>query len=232
MDTQQQFENQDEFNKLVARNLELKKELERERALHAMLYKEWKELSEKMSAQEHEVYENSRPKNLFYKYAFFVLLIALLPSAYFLYSRGVNGKILTSPPVAADSSSGADTNTASTASVQRDTTSINKEEQSNSPNVAQQKNSEQPKVINVEKRPPVHDSTVPVRQISHKRVVETPLTNEARDSISSDGFSAYFDHRRNPYRRNSERYKVWAEGWNEGKAEGEKVVEKNPAVKR
>jgi len=232
VDTQQHFDNQDEFNKLVARNMELKKELEREQSLHTMLYKEWKELSEKMSSQEHEVYENSRPKNLFYKYAFFALLIALIPAVYFLYPQTGSRTISSSPPVATDSLFRADTTTASTASPRQDSISTNNEKQTSSRDVAHEPAQEKPVIKTVEKTPPAHDSTSPARLIVHKPVIETPLTNEARDSISSDGFNAYFNHRRNPYRKYSTRYKVWAEGWKEGKAEGEKVVEKNPTVKQ
>ncbi|KAA9035531.1 hypothetical protein FW778_21475 [Ginsengibacter hankyongi] len=232
MDIQQHFDNQDEFNKLVARNLELKKELEREQVLHTMLYKEWKELSEKMSSQEHEAYENSRPKNLFYKYAFFLLLIALIPAVYFLYPQTGSGKLSASPPVAADSLSGMNTTTAITEPPQQDSISTNKEKQISSRDVSHEPAQEKPIIKTVEKTPPAHDSSSTAPLVVHKPVIETPLTNEARDSISSDGFSAYFNHRRNPYRRNSERYKVWAEGWKEGKAEGEKVVEKNPTVKQ
>ena len=79
-----------------------------------------------------------------------------------------------------------------------------------------------------EKKAITHDSTKPGQLIIRKNVVERPLTDDARDSISSLGFSAYFDHRRNPFRKSSEKYKVWAKGWNEGKAEAQKLDEKDP----
>lgn len=219
MDTQQHFENQEEIDKLRMRNVELKKELEREQVLHKMLYKEWKELSEQMSAKEQEVYENSKPKNLFYKYAFYVLVMALIPAFYFLYQRTGNGKILSSSPVVSDPIRTSDS------------TPTMKDMQTSKQNVTQQPAPEQPAIQSEEKKPIGHDSTKPARLIVHKPVIETPLTDDVRDSISSLGFSAYFDHHRNPFRKSSERYKVWAEGWNDGKAEAKKVLEKNPSLK-
>lgn len=237
MDTQQHFENQEEIDKLRMRNVELKKELEREQVLHKMLYKEWKELSEQMSAKEQEVYENSKPKNLFYKYAFYVLVMALIPAFYFLYQRTGNGKILSSSPVVSDPIRTSDsTPTIVTASVKdslpkRDSVPTMKDMQTSKQNVTQQPAPEQPAIQSEEKKPIGHDSTKPARLIVHKPVIETPLTDDVRDSISSLGFSAYFDHHRNPFRKSSERYKVWAEGWNDGKAEAKKVLEKNPSLK-
>jgi hypothetical protein len=219
VDTQQHFENQEEIDKLRMRNVELKKELEREQVLHKMLYKEWKELSEQMSAKEQEVYENSKPKNLFYKYAFYVLVMALIPAFYFLYQRTGNGKILSSSPVVSDPIRTSDS------------TPTMKDMQTSKQNVTQQPAPEQPAIQSEEKKPIGHDSTKPARLIVHKPVIETPLTDDVRDSISSLGFSAYFDHHRNPFRKSSERYKVWAEGWNDGKAEAKKVLEKNPSLK-
>ena len=84
MDTEQPIESLDQSDELRLRNAELKKELEREKMLHKMLFKEWEELTAEMAAHKQDGYENSRPKNLFYKYAFYVLLITLLPVFYFL----------------------------------------------------------------------------------------------------------------------------------------------------
>ncbi len=84
VDTEQPIESLDQSDELRLRNAELKKELEREKMLHKMLFKEWEELTAEMAAHKQDGYENSRPKNLFYKYAFYVLLITLLPVFYFL----------------------------------------------------------------------------------------------------------------------------------------------------
>ena len=99
MDTEQHFENLQQANDLRLKNTELKKELEREQFLHKMLYKDWEKLTEQISAQKQEVYENSRPKNLFYKYAFYVLLIGLVPAFYFLYPQTDNKKSSSSQAV-------------------------------------------------------------------------------------------------------------------------------------
>ncbi len=83
----------------------------------------------------------------------------------------------------------------------------------------------------LEKKIMLPDSTTKVKTTTHRPLVEKPLSDDGKDSISSDGFSAYFDHRRNPFRKSSEKYKVWQEGWNEGKAEAIKVLEENPSLK-
>ena len=66
VDTNQNFENPEEFDSLREENSELKKELEREQLLHKMLYKEWKELNEQAPPKQYEV-QDEKPKNLFYK---------------------------------------------------------------------------------------------------------------------------------------------------------------------
>ncbi len=237
MDTEQHFENQQQINELRIKNMELKKELEREQSLHKMLYKDWKKLKEQMSAKEQEVYENSSPKNLFYKYAFYVLLIGLIPAFYFLYPRTDNKKIPSSSQAVSDSMRPDDSpRTRAAAPVtdslpKRDSVPTVQKKQISKQDVTQQTAPAQPVIQPEEKKAMGHDSTKPAKLIIRKPVVEIPLTDDARDSISSLGFSAYFGHHRNPFRRSSERYKVWAEGWNEGKAEAKKVVEKYPSLK-
>ena len=240
--TQQHFINQEEADKLLANNLQLKKELEREKTLHNMLYKEWKQLSEQMSARDEEVYENSRPKNLFYKYAFYVLLVAGIPGGYLAYTHIRSGaKIassVSSSQVVSDSAGIAahTTTPIATASVndsqpkQKYPPTI-QEKSSNSGTSKQQTAIEQPIIQPLEKKVTSPDSSKKVKIVRQKSLVEKPLTDDETDSISSDGFNAYFEHRRNPFRKSSERYKVWAGGWNEGKAEAIKVLEKNPSLK-
>jgi len=240
--TQQYLIDQQEADKLLANNLQLKKELEREKTLHNMLYKEWKQLSEQMSAKDEEVYENSRPKNLFYKYAFYVLLVAGIPGGYFAYAHIRNGaKIsssVSSSQVVSDSA-GIAANTKSANA----TVSVNdsQHKQKYSPAIPEKPSSsgtskeqtaiEQPIIQPLEKKVTPPDSAKKVKTIPRKPLVEKPLTDDETDSISSDGFNAYFEHRRNPFRKSSERYKVWAQGWNEGKAGAIKVLEKNPSLK-
>jgi hypothetical protein len=95
LETQQHSQNQEKIDKLLLENVELKKNLEKEQLLHTMLYKEWKELNERMLAKEHEVHEG-KPKNLFYKYAFYLLLISVFPAYYFINAGKENGKVSSS----------------------------------------------------------------------------------------------------------------------------------------
>jgi hypothetical protein len=239
LDTQPHFENPEEIEKLRTKNIELKKELEREQIRHNMLFKEWKQLSEQMSAKEEEVYENSKPKNLFYKYAFYVLLIAGIPAVYFLYQRTADlAKIPSSSSSQVISDSVSTTDTISNLAVAPINDSLPKRNSTptiggkliNNRDTIQQVVASQPVTKPEEKKAILPDSAKQVRLIAHKPVVEKPLTDDGRDSISSEGFNAYFSHRRNPFRKASERYKAWAEGWNEGKVEAKKVVEKDPSL--
>ena len=235
VDTEQHFENLQEVNELRLKNIELKKELEREQVLHKMLFKDWEKLTRQISTQKQEVYESSRPKNLFYKYAFYVLLIGLVPAFYFLYPQTDNKKSF-SLPVVSDTmrpENIAQTRAAApvTNSVSgRDSVSTVQKKQISNQEVTQQPAPPQPVLQPEEKKANTHDSTKPRRLIIRNQVVEMPLTDDARDSISSLGFSAYFDHHRNPFRRSSEKYKAWAQGRNEGKAEAKKLVEKNTCL--
>lgn len=241
MDTQQHSLSQEEAEKLRANNLQLKKELDREKTLHTLLYKEWKQLSEQMAARDQEVYENSKPKNLFYKYAFYIILAAGLPAGYWAYSNITgNAKIpsYSSSQVVSDSvGDAADSASASSPlsvndsqSKQKSSPEVN-EKPLNTKTLKQQTVSAQPIVQPLGKEVTLPDTTKKIKTVASRPLVEKPLTDDEKDSISSDGFNAYFDHGHNPFRRSSERYKVWAEGWNEGKAEAIKVLAKNPSLK-
>lgn len=235
VDTEQHFEDLRQVNELRLKNTELKKELEREQLLHKMLYKDWKKLTEQMSAQKHEIYENSRPKNLFYKYAFYVLLIGVVPAFYFLYPRTENTKS-SSSQVGSDTIHHKDLGQNKPAAsltdslLLRDSVSTMQKKQIISPNETHQpvpaKLVLQPEV----KKTINQDSTKPALPI-RKPEVKIPLTDDAKDSISSLGFIAYFNHHRNPYRKSSEKFKLWEQGWNDGKAEGKKLDEKDPSLK-
>jgi len=242
LDTQQHFINEEEINKLRENNLQLKKELDREKTLHTMLYKEWKQLSELMAARDQEVYENSKPKNLFYKYAFYVLLAAGIPAGYWAYSN-IAGHVKipslgSSSQMVSDSSGNvADGKSSNTTVSVNDSQPKQKsqpaisEKTLNSKNPKQQTAITQPILQPLEKKVTPPDTAKKIKTATSRPLVEKPLTDDERDSISSDGFNAYFDHRHNPFRKASERYKVWAEGWNEGKAEAIKVLAKNPSLK-
>lgn len=235
VDTEQHSEDFQHVNELRLKNTGLQKELEREQLLHKMLYKDWEKLTEQMSAQKQEVYENSRPKNLFYKYGFYVLLIGLVPTFYFLYPRTDNIKS-SSSQVRSDTIRHKDLGqNKSVAAItdslpRRDSVSTMQKKQIINQNVTQQPVSAKPLLQPEVKKTIMQDSTKPALPI-RKPEVEIPLTDDAKDSISSLGFIAYFNHQRNPYRKSSEKFKVWAQGWNEGKAEEKKLDEKDPSSK-
>ncbi|MEO8416591.1 MAG: hypothetical protein ABI472_23200 [Ginsengibacter sp.] len=240
MDAQQRIVNREEIEKLHADNIELKKELEKEQVLHNMLYKEWKQLSEETSAREQEAYENSQPKNLFYKYGFYVLLIAGIPAAYWAFSHVAGpAKIPSSSQFVGGSQATANDTTSAISSASFVNDSLSKQKPlptiqakpSNSRDSIHQ-TAVLPTVIKpVEKKAVLPDSAKEVRAIVHEPLVEKLLTDSDRDSITSDGFNAYFEHRLNPFRKSSGRYKIWEDGWNQGKAEAKKVLEKNPTLK-
>ena len=191
MDTQQRFIDQQEVDKLLANNTQLKKELEREKTLHNMLYKEWKQLSEQMAARDQEVYENSRPKNLFYKYAFYVLLAAGIPAGYWAYSNipGV-AKIpssVSSLQVVTDSADNA-TDSASASSPVSVNDSQPKQESppaihekpSNSGISKQQTAIAQPILQPLEKKIILPDSAKKVKTTTQRPLVEKPLTDDEK----------------------------------------------------
>ena len=236
MDAEQHFENLQQVNELRLKNTELKKELEREQLLHTMLYKDWVKLTGQIADQKQEAYANSKPKNLFYKYAFYVILIGLVPGFYFLYPLTDNNKSSSSQVVSdtvrhADSARTRAAAAATNSLSKRDSVSGVQKKQINKRDVTQQSSTGQPVLQPEEKKAITKDSIKPAGSITRKHLFESPLTADERDSISSLGFNAYFEHLRNPFRRSSEKYKAWAEGWNEGKAEGKKLDEKDPSLK-
>lgn len=226
MDIQQ---NQEAFDKLRLENGELKKELEKERLLHKMLYKEWENLKEQISGRENDFYE-SKPRNIFYKYAFYVLLIAAIPFFYFQYFHPGKEK-------APSSSEAVSVPAGSGDSITTPASVINSAAGKDSPLPMKEKqapekyNVQQPIIKSEEKKTMQRDSNKREIVIKHKPEIEAPITDDIRDSISSEGFNAYFTHSRNPFKKSSQRYKIWAEGWNEGKAEAKKVLAKDSAQK-
>jgi hypothetical protein len=236
VDTQHEWGNQEEINKLRLEKAELKKELKREQLLHNLLYKEWKELHDQVNAKEQEVFYEKKPKNLFYKYGFYILLIGLLPIVYFLYPFTGVQKIISSSPVPMNSSKDSISNTNSTVTkdslpVAQPVSTVKEKEPASQP-AAEQPPPAQAITRVAEKVKLSSDSTGARNQAIRKKAMpERPLTDDIRDSIASEGFNAYFDHRRNPFRRTSERYKIWAQGWTSGKAEAAKVVAKDPSLK-
>lgn len=245
--------NEEEIDKLHAQNAELKKELEKEQRLHSMLFNEWKALSEKAEAREQQIYESDKPKNVFYKYAFYVLVVALIPVAYFLYPHFITSanvsssqKLVTESQPVKDTPVAKDTPHAVAQLPLIDTEQKKAAMPAVQPDISVKKDAIQqtavvtapvtapeikPVIKPAEKKVMPPDSARQTRPTAHKPIVEAPLTDDERDSISSLGFSAYFDHTRNPYRKSSELYKVWEQGRNEGKTEAKKVLEKDSSMR-
>ena len=245
VDIKDDLNNQEEIDKLQLETKELKKELERERLLHNMLYKEWKELHEQVSARENVEVESRKAGNIFYKYAFFVLLILMLPIGYFLYPPAGFEKIHLAKRAVPDSLLHKDS--VSTLVYSASTDSVAKID-TNSPIDERKKYTEtparkisistpvikltEPVVKPAEKKMTQVDTTKkPSRVIIRKPLIQVPITEDIRDSIASEGFSGYLYHLRNPYPKSSERYKIWVKGWNSGKEEARKVVAKDPSLK-
>jgi hypothetical protein len=241
VDTQQNFQSREDLDKLRLKNEELKKELEREQLLHKMLYNEWKQLSDQASARENEIYDSGRPKNLFYKYAFYVLLVGGAAAFYFLYYGGSlypdDNKTSASSPAVSIPVIHSDSVTTTTALVKD---SLLKNEPAISTNTAKQNNDDvpkqvilkqpevkQPEIKPVEKNAITPDTAKRAIATISKPVVEPPLTAEARDSIYWLGFNAYFNHSPNHYKKSSAKYKAWLDGFNNGKAEAKKVAPKD-----
>ena len=256
METQHQHsQNHEQVDKLILENIELKKNLEREQLLHKMLYKEWKELNEQVLAKENEVQGNDQ-KKLFYKYAFYVLVISIIPAYYFL-NRGKGIEKL-SPSVSSVSKPNIPI---------KDSTPINNavattnKNPTNDQNTVQQPPAKSPVIVQPAPEPPAKPPVVqqpsvqqqaPVQQpvvksqekikiqgdtnarkvvTITKPVVENPLTDSTRDLIYWQGWNAYYDRSRNPFKKSSERYKAWIEGWNDGKNDARKLLAKDSLLK-
>lgn len=234
MDTQQNLNDGEEIEALRLQNSKLKKDLEREQHLHSLLFKEWQELKERMTGKESQVYDSTRNKNPFYKYAFYSLLIILVPAFLILYFRSGNEDAASRMQAVSDSTRPANAAGPATVEVVKDSLPKSDANPADGQPQAQPKN---PVVVQEPVTPPEEKKATP--QVNDKPPpppvskpeVEPPLTDEMRDLISSDGFNAYFEHRRNPYKKSSERYKIWQEGWNDGKLGAEAVEAKDPSLK-
>ncbi len=237
MDIKEDLNNQEEINKLRLETKGLKKNLERERLLHNMLYKEWKELQEQASAKETMVIENGKVGNGFYKYAFYILLIIMVPIVYFLYPPAGFEKTHVATRAVPDSTLHRDSSSTMLTSTLKDTVAkidapSTGETKKNNEIPVQKANVPATVIKPEEKKLIPRDSTKKqAKVIVRKPVIGGPITDDTRDSIASEGFNAFFYHNRSPYRRSSERYKIWINGWNSAKEEAKKVVAKDPSLK-
>lgn len=221
----QHSQNQDEIEKLRLKNEELKKNLEREQLLHSMLYKEWKELSEQASARENEFYHN-KSKNVFYKYAFFVLLICMIP-AYYFFAPG-RGNEKTAP----SSSQVATTEPAKDSSVIKDSTPITKDSMPTNKNTAITQPAVQTPVVQPEEKKAPRDTIKPKMVTLTRHVSEAPLDSSSTDSIYWMGWNAYFNKSSNHFRKSSEKYKVWMQGFNDGHNDARKLLAQKDSLNK
>lgn len=236
METQQNSQNEDEFDKLRLKNAELKKNLEREQLLHTMLYKEWVQLKEQISAKELEVYDR-KPKNVFYKYAFYLLLVSFIPSYYFLYGRKTYEKSYSSPITASAVKLTADSlkkNLISKENIRiedstlmHDSTLTTYKRQTNTSALMQQ-SAPQQTVVKPENKIAIQPDTNIQKTTAFKRPVVEPILNDSmRDIIYWQGWNAYYNKSRNTFKKSSEKYKVWLQGWDDGKNDAQKLSAKN-----
>jgi hypothetical protein len=227
----QRLHNQDEIEKLRAQNEELKKNLEREQVLHSMLYKEWKNLDEQRAARENEL-QDPKSRNLFYKYAFYVILILLIPAIFFVNFQK-NGKttsgvdktqVTNDSAIVQHSSKIKNSASAVTAdSIQK----IDKKSAANESAILPQPATEQPVVQTQEKKLLQHDTgkLKPIAVV--KEEPDLPLSDSMRDSIYWIGWNAYYKKAGSHFRKSSQKYKAWLEGYNDGRKDAKKLLAKD-----
>jgi hypothetical protein len=226
----QRLHNQDEIEKLRAQNEELKKNLEREQVLHSMLYKEWKNLDEQRAAREYDL-QDPKPKNLFYKYAFYVILILLIPAIFFLNfqknrkaTSGLDKIQLTNDSTVVQDS--AKVNNSLTLSADS-TQNTNKNLATNGPANPTQPARERTVVQAQEKKLLQHDTAKlkPIAVINEEP--DLPLSDSVRDSIYWIGWNAYYKKAGSHFRKSSQKYKAWLEGYNDGRKDAKKLLAKD-----
>jgi hypothetical protein len=238
------LQNQAVIDKLRMENVELKKNLEREQLLHTMLYKEWKELNERALAGNGQN-EGVTSKNLFYKYGFYILLIAMIP-AYFLMNAGKGTEKTTpssqtapapapqqiTPIIDSASTTGRKAASDKTKTVQQAAPEqpvtrreAKPEEQSVAKSVAIPE-------IKPEIKTAIRPDSLKQKKAIAIKPVEVPLTDSARDEIYWQGWNAYYSRSSNHFSKSSEKYKVWLEGWSEGRNDARKLLAKDSLEKK
>jgi len=227
VENQQPSQNQEEFEKLRSKNEELKKSLEREQVLHAMLYKEWKELDEKREAKEFEL-SDSRPQNLFYKYAFYIILILLIPGFFFWNAQK---KDSTSATSTAHTLLKTDSTTIKDSVQPGNSTSIINDSLTKTNRAVTKTTSE------VKPEPAIQSSV----EKAHKKAVipqevdavketvrsQAPLSDSVKENIYWMGWNAYYNKSSNHFKKSSQEYKAWIAGYNDGRNDAKKLLSKD-----
>jgi ribosome modulation factor len=203
-DTQQARSDIEEENeKLRLENMHLKRSLEKEEFLHKTLYRQWNELNLRRLADNRES-KQVESWNLFYKYAFYLILFLLIPALYFL-SKGK-----------ADNGTTAPQTLSSPAATTNQTPAINKD-------------TVQPINVKPDKKtiqPVIQSKPATINQA----VIEKPLTDSVRTSIYWEGWSAYYEKSHNPYQKSFQKSEVWLEGWKEGEKDALKNENKSSEI--
>ncbi|MEP6597327.1 MAG: hypothetical protein ABJA71_15350 [Ginsengibacter sp.] len=191
--------NQQENEELRLENVQLKKDLEKEEFLHKTLYKQWNELNAQMLAKERE-FNHFRLRNLFYKYAFYLILFTAAPAYYFISNSKKDEKI----PIISQAVSSPPTVATKRATAVKPPDIKYEEKQIIQPDRIQQK-----LVI-----------------IYKPQVIVKPLTDSVRNLIYSEGWDAYYEKSGNPYQKSSQKYQVWLQGWKDAENDDKKTLTK------
>ncbi|MEO6330913.1 MAG: hypothetical protein ABIO55_18400 [Ginsengibacter sp.] len=217
---QNYYDNPQEAEGLQLENIQLKKRLEQEEFLHKSLYRQWNELNDRILAKERELSQfNSR--NLFYKYAFYVILFALIPAYYFLtYGKEGEKKNIPASDIASSPTPVVNQSPITLSDTVK-VTGIKPAEE----------NAIQPDIVNQKLAPvnkPIVYQPFPGNEIDDKPVSnDKSLAGSVRDSVYSQGWDAYYKQTRNPYQRSSKKYEVWLEGWKDGENGAKKLTAKD-----
>ena len=199
MNAQEEFLDNEKLRLEIA---ELKQNLEKEEFLKKTLYKQWSELHALILAKESEL-KLLKSTNLLYKYSFYLILILAVPGYYFL-SNSKSEKIITATQ---GSSSPMPT--------------INKALITNPATVML------PDLMLKEKEIIQPETRKPRLATVNNVVVDQPLTDSVRDYIYWEGWSAYYEKLKNPYKKSTQKYEVWLAGWKEGENDSKKIVAHN-----
>jgi len=204
MNTHQEYSvNKRDIDKLYSENEQLKKDLEKEAFLHKTLYRQWNELNLRMLAKEREL-KQFKSRNLFYKYAFYLILFSVGPVYYFL-STDKQEKRITSPSQIVSSP--------------KPTTNQIVTKDRNAVQVT--------KVKPEEKQIVPQDTAKPKLANIDKPVIAKPLTDSVRNMIYSEGWDAYYERSRNPYQKSSQKYNLWIQGWKDAEKDDKKALTRN-----
>jgi hypothetical protein len=190
---QQQSYNELENERLRLEVVQLKESLDKEQFFHKAVYQQWYELNANMLNKEREL-KQAKAKNLLYKYTFYLILISL-PIAYYLQSGG--RKDGTNTPLL---------NTVSPSSV--------------SPNEALVESSVAvpgPKIKSNKKEVIEATEKQPALMAGAKPVLEEKLSESVWHDVFWEGWTAYYQKSVNPYQKTSQKYRVWLQGWEEGR---------------